>query len=188
MILKLPSQKGVKHRVNAEIQACDVTGDVLCVQKAAITLCRILILIDHHDDVIRAPEYEKHQDDDENEPHGAMFAYHPRAQDGQRYPGVAVDECTQREDKKQHKLHIEIEEFPLSVAGVFTHQSFHRILFDGEVDEGLNAGEDANDPDDCTQHHGVAASASFVGDHAMHHGQISIEGHEREEEDGAVEA
>ncbi len=116
MILKLLSQKGVKHRINAEIQACNVTGDVLCIQKAVITLHRILILIDHHDDVIRAPEYEKHQDDDENKPQCAMFAYHPRGQDGQRYPEVAVDKCTQRENKKQHKLLIEIEGFPLIIA------------------------------------------------------------------------
>lgn len=144
--------------------------------------------VDHQYDVMRAPECKKHQDDDENEPYGAMFSYHPCGQDGQSYSEVAVDEYSQRQDEKQHKLLVEAEEFPLKIARVFAHQSFYRILFNSKMDVGFEASEEANNPDDCRQHDGIAGSALFVGYHAMDHGQVAVERHEGEEEDGAVEA
>lgn len=147
MVLELSSQKGVKNGVDAEIKASDVRGDVLGVRKHTAALVRISVLVDHEYDVIRAPEREKHQDYHEDEAYRAMFPDHPRGHDCSRDPEVAVDEHHQREDEEQNELLVDAEDFPRGFARVFAHEPVLRILFDGEIDDGIEASEKANAPD-----------------------------------------
>lgn len=147
VVLELPSQKGVKNGVDAEVQASDVSGDVLDIREFAVAVSEISMLIYHDYDIIRTPESKKHQDDYENEPHGAMFPYHPRGHDCQCYPEVAVDEDNQREDEEHHELLVEAEDLPIRVARVRAHQSVLRIVIDGEVDEGIETRQKTNAPD-----------------------------------------
>lgn len=84
MILKLSSKKCVKNRIDAEIQASDVIGDVdgIGENTVAVLVFQILMLCYHQYDIIRAPEQEKHQDYNENQAYSAVFTYHPSAHDG----------------------------------------------------------------------------------------------------------
>ncbi len=196
MVLKLLPQKSVEDGADAAVQVGKVSCDVHRIVEGVWAI--VLLSIGHldgfqqDDHVVRRPADEEGEDDDKDEFDRSALLRQASGHDPNGYADVAVQDDTQKHQEEKEKLLIITNQLPfceefLVVTGHFAQQSvssFHHII----KNDILYTSQNTEHPDSGGWCNRISHPPALGCRDGVDHRKVAVEGHDGEEEDGAVEA
>lgn len=196
MVSKLLPQEGVEDRADAAVQVGKVAADVQGVIESVGTLGFVaegrVDGLQQDDHVVGRPAEEEGENDDEDEFDRPALLLHAGGHDPDADAKVAVQDHAERNGEEKEKLLVMPDQLPLldDFLGVTGHFTQHpvRTLLHVEENHILHAGQYTDEPDGTGGGERVHLPPAVGRRDGVDHRKVPVERHQREEEDGAVEA